>query len=120
MIRTETFVESYVKQKVSECVNTVERRFTIAHSQPHAAYAAFTHGLMSKWTYLTRTMSNVGDLFSQLEEVIRWKFLTSLTGQNAFSDVTRELLALPVHLGGLRITNPSVDTMMHQRKLLLH
>ena len=92
---------------MSEWVNTVERLSTIAHSQPHAAYAAFTHGLMSKWTYLTRTMSNVGDLFSQLEEVIRWKFLTSLTGQNAFDDVTRELLALPVHLGGLGITNPS-------------
>ena len=45
--------------------------------------------------------------FSPLEEVIRRKFLTSLTGQNAFDDVTRELLALPVHLGGLGITNPS-------------
>jgi len=49
----EAFVESHVKQKVSEWVNTVEHLSPIAHSQPHAAYAAFTHDFMSKWTYLT-------------------------------------------------------------------
>lgn len=48
-----------------------------------------------------------------MEEVIRWKFLTSLTGQNAFNDVIRELLALPVRLGGLGINNPSGDTTAH-------
>ena len=68
---------------------------------------------MSKWTYLTRTTPNISNLFSPLEEVIRRKFLTSLTGQNAFNDVTWELLALPVRLGGLGITNPLVNTTTH-------
>ena len=96
-----------------EWVITVEGLSTFAHTQPQAAYAAFTHGVMSKWTYLTRTIPNIGNLLSPLEEVIRQKFLTSLTGQNAFNDVTRELMALPVRLGGLRITNPSADTTAH-------
>lgn len=52
-IGNEAFVESYLKQKVSEWVNTVECLSPIAHSQPHAAYATFMHVLMSKWTYLT-------------------------------------------------------------------
>ena len=58
-------------------------------------------------------MPNVGDLFSLLGEMIRRKFLTSLKGQNAFNDVTQELLALPVHLGGLGITNPLANTTAH-------
>ena len=70
---TQSLVESYVKRKVSEWVNTVERLSTIAHTQP----CAFMHGLMSKWTYLT----NLTNLLSPLE------FLTLLTGQNAFNDV---------------------------------
>ena len=54
-IGTQPFVERYVMQRVSEWVNAIERLSTFAHTQPHAAYAAFTHGLMSKWNYLLRT-----------------------------------------------------------------
>ena len=94
-------------------MNAIERLSAFAQTQPHAAYAAFTHGLMSKWNYLRRTVPNIGDLLKPLEEVIRRKFLTSLTGRNAFNDVTRELLALPIRLGGLGITNPSVESTAH-------
>ena len=65
---------------------------------------------MSKWNYLTRTVPNIGNLLQPLEEVIRRKFLPSLTGQNAFNDVTRDLLALPIRLGGLGIANPSSES----------
>ena len=51
----------------------------------------------------------IGYLLQPLEDTIRQKFLTSLTGQNSFNDVTRQLMALPVRLGGLGITNPSTD-----------
>ena len=34
-------------------------------------------------------------------------------GQNAFNDITRELMALPVRLGGLGITNPMADAASH-------
>ena len=111
-IGTQAFVQRYVIQRVSEWVNAIERLFVFAQTQPQAAYAAFMHGLMSKWNYL-RTVPNIGDLLKPLEEVIKRKFLTSLTGQNAFNDVTRELLALPIRLGGLRITNPSVESTAH-------
>ena len=75
-----SLVKSCIKVKVSEWANAVERLSSIAHTQPHAAYAALTHGLMSKWTYLTRAVPNIGDLLQPLEDTIRQKFLTSLTG----------------------------------------
>ena len=45
---THAFVESYVQQKVAGWVREVECLSTIATTHPQAAYAALTHGLISK------------------------------------------------------------------------
>lgn len=107
---TRSFVEEYVHQKVAAWVQEIERLSSIAITQPHAAYAAFTHGLMNKWMFLARTIGGISDHFQPLEEAIRHRFLPSLTGQKALSDAERELMALPVRLGGLGITNPATQT----------
>ena len=70
-IGKKSFIESYVKHKVSGWVLEVEFLSSIAVTQPHAAYAVFTHGQMSKWTYQTRTIPNIGDLFKPVENAIR-------------------------------------------------
>lgn len=57
-----SFVECYVQHKVSGWVKEVERLSSNAETQPHAAYAAFTHGLTSKWTYLARTIPDIENL----------------------------------------------------------
>ena len=93
-IGTQAFAERYVTQKVFEWVNTIKRQSKFTLTQLHVAYAAFTHGLISKWNYLTRTLPHIGNLLKPLKEVIRQRFLTSLTSQNAFNDVTCDLLAL--------------------------
>jgi len=64
------------------------------------------HGLVSKWTFLARTVPEISHLFQPLEDAIRQCFLPSLTGQNSFSDTTRDLMALPTRLDGLGILNP--------------
>jgi len=102
-----TFVETYVTGKVQEWVREIEQLAAIASSQPHAAYAALTHGLSSKWSYLSRTISNISDLFQPLENAIRYKFLPALTGRSAFTEQERDLFALPTRLGGLGIPNPT-------------
>ncbi|MCY4641269.1 MAG: reverse transcriptase domain-containing protein, partial [Gammaproteobacteria bacterium] len=106
---TRSFAEEYVRRKVASWVDEIERLSSIALTQPHAAYAAYTHGLMSKWTFLARTVADIGDLFKPLEDAIRHRFLPALTGQNAFNDAERELMALPVRMGGLGITNPTTQ-----------
>ena len=106
-IGTHDFIERYVQQKVSVWAHEVDRLSSIAITQPHAAHAAFTHGLSSKWAYLARTIPDCDDLFKPLEDAIRQRLLPSLTGQNAFNDVDRDLMALPARLGGLGIIDPS-------------
>ena len=104
-IGTQSFVENYVQQKINGWVNKVEHLSSIAVSQPQAAYAALTHGLISKWTYLARTIPNIAELFKPLEDAIRQRFLPVITGQNPFNDDDRDLMALPARLGGLGIVN---------------
>ena len=93
-IGKQIFIESYVQRKVSEWVGEIESLSSIATSQPHAAYTAFTHGLVGKGAYIARTIPNVEDLFKPLENIIRKRFLPSITGQNAFGDNERDLMAL--------------------------
>ena len=86
-IGKQTFIESYVQQKVTTWIDELDHLSSIAITQPHAAFAAFTHGVTSRWTYLARTTPNIEDLIKPLEETIRKVFLPNLTGQNAFNNM---------------------------------
>ena len=98
-IGTEIFQQAFVANKVDEWMKELEALIHIAQSQPHAAYAAFTHGIMAKWSYVLR--------------VIRTQLFPCLTGQNPPNDSFRELLTLPPSLGGLSLINP-IDSASQQ------
>ena len=51
-IGSRTFTEKYVSHKVQAWTEEIKRIAKVATSQPHAAYASFTHGLSSRWIYL--------------------------------------------------------------------
>ena len=112
-IGKKSFLESYLQQKVDTWIEELKLLSSIATTQPHSAFAAFTHGFSSRWTFLARTTSSIADLFKPLKETIRMIFLPKLTDQNAFSHLERQLLALSACLGGLDIANPC-DTSSHQ------
>ena len=57
---TTTFVQQFVQRKVKGWVKEVERLSKFA---AHAAYAAFTLGLMSRWNYLLRVIDCMGSTF---------------------------------------------------------
>ena len=93
------YTEHYVQKKVNMWSQEINQLANIATSQPHAAYAAFTHGLSSRWTYLTRTIPDIHHLFKPLEDSIHQVFIPSLTGRPLCSKQTRSLLALPAAWG---------------------
>ena len=55
-IGSPSFVRQLVEQKVDCWKKELEKLGKFADTQPHAAFAAFTHGLSSKWTYLLRVI----------------------------------------------------------------
>lgn len=112
------FVESFVKDRVSEWVAEVETLSLIAKSQPHAVYSAFTKCSVNKWTYLSRTTPNISHLLQSLEDAIHQKLIPSITGRNTPNANERDLMALPIRYGGLAIGNPSqsADTCYRMSK----
>ncbi|CAH3017189.1 unnamed protein product [Porites evermanni] len=102
-----SYPEQYVGHKVEYWVGEVTRLAEFAISQPHASYAAFTFGLRHRWTYFMRTLPDIENLLQPLEQrAISDVLIPSLIGRNC-SEAERDLVALPVRMGGLGLINPS-------------
>ncbi len=106
-IGTEKYIEEHVKSKVAEWTANTTTLSLFAKTQPHASYAALTHGLMSKWTYLSRVMPAIGQLLQPLDECIQTNLIPALTGRPPPNTLETTLHALPARLGGLGISIPS-------------
>ena len=78
----------------------------MASSEPQAAYAAFTHGFYSRWTYFFRSCPVSDEVVECLEAKLRHSFIPSVSGKCSIRDVERDWLALPNRLGGMGIINP--------------
>ena len=107
---SKSFAEEYVSNKVEGWTKDVKNLAQIALSQPHAAYAAFIHGLSNRWSYLVRTIPDIEDLLQPLENAIQLHLIPALTGRPPCSTIERKLLALPVRLGGLGLRDPSTTS----------
>ena len=101
-----SYLEQYVGSKVEDWVGEVTRLAEFARSQPQASYAVFTFGLRHQWTYFMRTLPDIENLLQLLERAISDVLIPSLILRNC-SEAERELVALPVRMGGLGLINPS-------------
>ena len=106
VIGSRSYTEEYVAGKVEKWSEEIKKLANIAQTQPHAAYSLYTHGLSSRWSFLSRTIPDIADLLKPLEETIQQHLIPALTGRPPCSREERDLLALPVRLGGMGITNP--------------
>ena len=91
---------------MEDWVGEVTRLTEFARSQPQASYAAFTFGLRHRWTYFMRTLLDIENILQPLERAISDVLIPSLIGRNR-SEAERDLVALPVRMGGLGLINPS-------------
>ena len=103
---SEEFKEEYVKMKVEKMTMELKKLSKIGETELHAAYAAFAHGWKHKWTYLSRTIADIGELMRPLENCIRYSFIPAITNGHKCNDEERLILTLPPRLSGLGIPNP--------------
>jgi hypothetical protein len=104
-VGSEDHKERYVSDKVSEWVKDVEELARIGKDEPQAAYSCFTKAVSQRWTYVQRTIPDIGHLFEPLEDAIRSSLIPAIVGRK-IKDVDRDIFALPVRFGGLNIVNP--------------
>ena len=104
-IGEDDFIEFFLKKKVEQWLTELTTLIEIARTEPHAAYCGFIHGFKHQLTYSMRTTPYNRELLLPIEDLIRHKFIPTLIGRNAVSDIERQLLALPPKHGGLGITD---------------
>ena len=104
-IGNDDFTKKYVEEKVQKWTQDLTELSEIAVEEPQIALSAFTKGLCHRWSFIQRTIPDIGSLFSPLEECIRETFIPAVIGRKV-SDLERRILSLPVRYGGLGIPNP--------------
>ena len=104
------FRESYVADKVKTWIEEIRVLAEIALTQPHAIYSAFVHGVMSRWSFISRTIPDIHHLLQPFEDAIHQLLIPALTGHPPCSKTERDIFVLPSRLGGLGILNPSANS----------
>ena len=67
------------KWEVVSWVAQVDRRLAaIAATQPYAAYATFSFGLLHRWTFLQHTMPKASEHMQLLKDAIHGKLISML------------------------------------------
>ena len=113
-VGTTDFKHNYIKQKIEKWITAVKKLSEIATTQPHAAYATFTHCLQSQWTFLSRTMTDCSDLFEPLEQAIREHLIHALF-KRSVNDTERDMLSLPARMGGMGICKPTEECLLSNK-----
>lgn len=93
---------------VSQAIKLAE----FGSTYPQACYATFTFGLRHRWTYYLRTLPDIEELLEPLERVIADVIIPSITDHHCTKN-ERDLVALPVRLGGLGLINQRQDAASH-------
>ena len=73
-----------------------------AKTQPHAAYSAFTNGILSQYTYFIRTIPGMRKFIKPVDDVIRLELSPALLN-SIVPEVEHQLYSLPLRHGGLGI-----------------
>ena len=101
VIGSRDYLESYFSEKSDNWVSEVAQLAEFAQAQPQASYAAYTFGLKHRWTYFLRTLPDIQDILEPLEQAIAQVLMPAIVEHKC-----RDVIALPVRLGGLGMANP--------------
>ena len=68
-IGTSNFRAQYAAEKVTKWCNELHLLADFAKTQPHAAYSAFTHGILTKYTYFMRTITDTHEFMKPVDDM---------------------------------------------------
>ena len=106
VIGSEKYKVKYVNEQIDKWVEELSKLADIALIEPHAVYAAFTHGYKHKFTYIMRTIDGISNLLIRLDVAVD-KLLQNLFFGHDISLEERIMFSLPVKMGGLGFIIPS-------------
>ena len=89
-----TMSNQFVTEKAGQWLLELKLLSFMAQTQPHTTFAAFTHGMANKWTFLSYTITHIGHLLQPLDTIIRTELIPFLTRRLPPNNVTHDLFAL--------------------------
>ena len=118
-IGSDDFKDSYCKDKVDKWMTELLVLSEIADTNPQAAYAAYTKGFRSKFTYFMRTIEGFENYLEPLDNTINEQLIPSLFGSDTPMDELRGVFALNPGDGGLGMPVPSKEAAQQHASSLL-
>ena len=117
---SEQFKIEYVSEKIEKWIDQLRMLEKVAKVEPHLAYCSYVFGLQHRYTYLLRTIPNIGNDLKRLDEAIDQYLIKHLFHNHSVTDIERIWLSLPPRLGGLGINVPSevADTFYKNSRLM--
>ena len=100
-IGSEGFKASYLKLLVDNWIDQLKVLSKLLSLNHNQFIQPLFGGFKGKLTYCMRTVPYIKDYLMPLEEVIRFKFIPSITGGHICSNGKRVLLSLQTRFGGL-------------------
>jgi hypothetical protein len=79
---SQEYINQYVSDKVQKWNEELHILSEIATTQPHAAFAAFTHGFIHKFRFLCRVIPDIDHVLQPLEDCIRCRLIPAITGRD--------------------------------------
>ena len=134
VIGSENFKRDYCEDKVNTWIKELSTLCEFAETQPQAAYAAYTIGYKSKFTFFLRTIENFDEYLYPIDNILDNKLIPTLFGAKT-PEVPRDLLALNPNDGGIgvnilgqissnqfkastKITQPHVESILNQDTIM--
>ena len=68
VIGSDQYKKYYVTEKVEKWIQDIKELSTVAVEEPQVALSAYTKGICHRWTFIQRTIPEISELFSPLEE----------------------------------------------------
>ena len=101
-IGSNEFRKEYATEKINEWCDEMKKLSEIALLEPQAAFAAFTHGELHKFSYFLRTIPGMEEYLQPLDSIITDLFIPSLLGAT-ISENERQIFQQTIKDGGLGI-----------------
>ena len=113
VIGSTDFKKMYCMEKVTKWREELMALSQIAETHPQMAYAAYTKGYASKFTYFMRTIEGFGDYLAPVDEVLNSHLIPALFGMDSELSYLREVIGLKSSDGGLNI--PILESASNQQ-----
>ena len=103
-------------EKVNNSCEEISKLSEYAKTQPHAAYSAFCHGVVHKFTYFLRTIPGMQEYIKPFDDLITNEFIPTLL-QAIITDQDRVLYSLTVKHEGFGMPILSEISEIHHEHL---